>query len=161
MIRATPPVPVLVLLLMLPPLAPAPALTSPSDEVPPVASGCQYTRNIAKYREAGPVDDANGTPLPAGNVLCHWESPLVKTLEDFKTECDSHPECVGFSFTGSATPGGPPPAVGGGCLKNNYSPKLFRKENGWGNQPGFDGCKWSNYLLLLYFCVYLVALYKH
>ena len=117
---------------------------TPSAEVPP-ENGCQYTRNIGKYREAGPVD-ANGVPLPAGNVVCYFESPPVKTLQDFKTECDQHPECVGFSFTSSKTPRGPPPAVGAGCLKNNYSPKLFPKGNGWGDQPGYDGYdkgRWS------------------
>ena len=122
------------LLISLPP--PSFSASSSSAAVPP--EGCQYTRNIGKYREAGPVD-ANGVPLPAGNVVCYFQSPPTHSLRDFETECDKHQDCVGFSYSASKSPGAAPPALGSGCLKNNYSPKLFPKSGGWGSQDGYEG----------------------
>jgi hypothetical protein len=86
---------------------------------------CVYQRNAGRYRESGcltpGVQYCGADPLPTnGNIECFAATPLDEVMR----KCDSHANCVGFSFG---------VAEGAlhktGCLKNNYLSQ-------WCNEPG-------------------------
>ena len=85
------------------------------------ATGCEYQRNPGHYRESGclttPGIGCPNAALPTnGNIECF----TTTALSEIEQRCDSHPDCVGFSFTHGD---GTPQSTGTGCLKNNYNIK--------------------------------------
>lgn len=92
-----------------------------SDTTAGSQTACIYEHSVGRYRESGcltPGVEYCGTdPLPTnGNIECFPETPLA----DVVAKCNSHTDCVGFSYHRTAHTG---------CLKNNY---LFE----WCDEPG-------------------------
>ena len=101
-------------------LLPAEVGSQPSEGAA-AAAGCEYQRNPGHYRESGclttPGIGCPNAALPTnGNIECF----TTTALSEIEARCDSHPDCVGFSFTHGD---GTPQSTGTGCLKNNYNIK--------------------------------------